>query len=546
MEKYKRTSKIFIFILIGILVFSLIQEILTPNGLDDGGNTEQRVNGIKHLEKNSLDVLFFGSSLVYNGVSPILLYEKNNILAYSLASSGQPIEISYYLLENIFKRQTPNIVMLEASALMENKTESKIAKNSYWRYVLDAIPMSMLKINLAKEYNDKDFGDGGLSILFPIIKYHSRWNELNAQDFSNLKDNFMFSAGETVKSSINPSIITREQIDYWATKLKDLESYRIIGQENGNDFSDFMKDEAMQYKPVISENSLKYISKMNELCKVHGTNLILFKIPDASYLHERPQTWTKEKNEMVQKFAQENEIPYLDLVYAVDCGIDFTQDTVDNGKHLNIRGANKVTEKISEFLSQNYNIDEKSDVLYDEAIKSYEKVKKYAYMESEIDFQSYIKNLAKNIESITIIISACSDYTSSLSDEDYALLQNLNLNYIDKGKYMDSYVAIISEGTTTYEAVSAQKITKEIEICGHKIIVSSSGWLSGHTSQIKVDGKEFGMGYEGLNFVIIDNETGVVIDSCNYNTIYENKECYRNNTVICNMLEEYKGEIELK
>ena len=537
MKNSKEIISSIVFISIGIILFIIIQNILVPNGLDNQGNTERRINGIKYVDENNLDILFLGSSLVYNGVSPMKLYEDSKIVSYSLASSAQPIEVSYYLLKNVYKYQCPKIVMLEANTMIEDTTSPESSKNSYWRYILDALPLGKTKLEIMKEYETYDFSDGNLSVIFPIIKYHSRWNELTANDFKSIKKEFMYSAGETVVSMVNPINITRNEIDYWAEEYKNLNNSKINGKEFELDFSN---PSSIQIEEInISKKALLFLERMIMLCEEHGTQLILFKIPDATYLQNRPETWTLEKSKLLKETADRLDIPFLDMAYDVDLGIDFTQDTPDEGKHLNVRGAHKLTTYLAKYIENNYNIKGKEYILYNEALEIYNRISTYAYLNSDTNFQSYIKRLINSKNEITICISACSDYTRSMNNEDYDLLKQLNLDYIDSGKYMDSYVAIISKGELIYEAVSSNKIDKEIEINGKSIHITSAGWIAGYSSSIDIEDVTYGMGYEGLNFVVIDNDTGMIIDTVNFDTYLNEKPCSRITSNIGYLFETY-------
>ena len=70
--------------------------------------------------------------------------------------------------------------------------------------------------------------------------------------------------------------------------------------------------------------------------------------------------WSMEAVQAVQKLADENESPYLDLnLYREETGIDWTTDTPDKGEHLNVLGCKKASSFFGEYLKDNYEFDTK-------------------------------------------------------------------------------------------------------------------------------------------------------------------------------------------
>lgn len=57
--------------------------------------------------KNTLDVIFIGSSHVMCSVYPMELYDRYGIASYVFASSAQLLPQSYYQLKEALRYQTP-------------------------------------------------------------------------------------------------------------------------------------------------------------------------------------------------------------------------------------------------------------------------------------------------------------------------------------------------------------------------------------------------------------------------------------------------------
>ena len=66
-----------------------------------------------NMEKDTVDVLFLGTSHSYCGFSPQDFYDLHGIRSYNLGSSRQGIWLSYYWLKEALKTQKPKIVVKE-------------------------------------------------------------------------------------------------------------------------------------------------------------------------------------------------------------------------------------------------------------------------------------------------------------------------------------------------------------------------------------------------------------------------------------------------
>ncbi|MBR1486375.1 MAG: hypothetical protein IJ597_03870, partial [Synergistaceae bacterium] len=142
------------------------------------------VKGLYAQEKNTVDVLAFGSSHIEYGLNGMKVYEDLGISCYSGATSAQPVEMSYYFLKNAFKRQSPKLVILDIGMLFEG------VNYNLTRILIDSIPYLNDKIEIAKWYGDNfsNVKNAEFGTLFPLYKYHSRWNELNIVDFNFMKN----------------------------------------------------------------------------------------------------------------------------------------------------------------------------------------------------------------------------------------------------------------------------------------------------------------------------------------------------------------------
>lgn len=512
-QKVLNVFKVVLFLVIGIWLFLGIQDLFTVKSYP-GTMAEETFSAFYGLKKNSVDVLMFGNSHIYCGIYPMKLYENTGIVSYSLATGSQPIALSYYLLKEALKTQTPKIVIVDPSNLFTDEIDSA------WRVGMDNMPLNDVKIELAYDYGRRQFGGGYWSVIFPIIKYHSRWNELTGNDYiSN-----WYMAGEVLNSRIVSNGITMTDIDTVVNAIRE-RNPAFLNEFNGNATSNKSFQNNL-FEPLIYENKREYLLKIKQLCDDYGAELILTTIPTLQYPWIK-SSWNREKSTIIKQFATEEGIIYLDLIYDYDLKIDNKTDFFDDGFHLNCNGAQKVTNFLGDYLLTKIQPTGNNE-LYDEMLVKFNKAYDVAMLESETDFYSYIENLSQRLDKSTIFICADNEYTVGMTSEDYSFLSDkLGVQMVQTGTYTDSYIAVLDKGQLLYEAVSNREIDHDIQIGGMKVNLVSSGWLAKPNSSVKINGKEYAQGGRGLNIVVYDNESGLVVDSVAFDTYQATKPSSR-------------------
>ena len=311
----KLFMKILLFILIEVVIFYLCNIIFLPEWIKDSGATLSTA-GIYQEKENSLDVVFVGSSNIYNGVSPLEIWNQTGIASYSYASPEQKIWLSYYAIKELLNYQTPKVIVLDMNEAFssENFQEDTVRK------LFDNMKLGKAKLegindkNLNLSFSDK------LSYIFPVLRYHTRWNDLSINDFKRIFNKY----DSTYKGYV---------------MSKNVSAYE------GN--TDYMKsyNETVEMDPISQE----YLNKILELCNNNNIELLLIDMPS-------PNSWSYPRHEAVKKYAQEHNIKFLELNCIDEININWETDTQDKGWHLNINGARKVSSYIAEFLKENYDL----------------------------------------------------------------------------------------------------------------------------------------------------------------------------------------------
>ena len=66
-----------------------------------------------YLSDDQYDVVFMGSSHMNGGMDPNVIWHQQGITSFNYATGGQPIDATYYLLEDVLKKHKSPIVVLD-------------------------------------------------------------------------------------------------------------------------------------------------------------------------------------------------------------------------------------------------------------------------------------------------------------------------------------------------------------------------------------------------------------------------------------------------
>lgn len=333
MRKIKTILPVLAVILVFIALFSLVSAILSPKyatDLVEGGMLSQY-----YREEKVHDVIFLGDCEVYANFSPLEMYQQTGITAYVRGSSQQLLWQSYSILEETLTYETPKAVVFNVNAMRYGEP----VKEEFHRLTIDKMRWSKQKVDiiLSSMTEEETF----LSYVFPILRYHARFDKLTKEDFTYLfqsKDNT--HNGHLINQNVKP-------VEKLPAKRK-LANY--------------------EFAPVCYE----YLEKITALCKEKGIEMILIKAPSL-YPY-----WYEQYDAQIAEFAKKHGLAYYNFTKEVETiGLNFQTDTYDAGLHLNLAGAQKLSRYFANILAENHGIaDRRNDpaisALYEEKLTRYE------------------------------------------------------------------------------------------------------------------------------------------------------------------------------
>ena len=99
----------------------------------------------------------------------------------------------------------------------------------------------------------------------------------------------------------------------------------------------------------FSEKNAVYLEKIADLCRENGVELALMKGPGMY-----PE-WGEPYEEQIREFADERGLVYMNtLLHMEEIGLDLSEDTYDEGLHLNVYGAEKLSVWLGKQLKEQY------------------------------------------------------------------------------------------------------------------------------------------------------------------------------------------------
>ena len=83
-------------------------------------------------DEQTLDVVFVGDSTAWAAYSPEYFYKFTGIASYNCATTGQWIGDSGIVIENVLKKQSPELIVVDANALYTRLSRAKYLLSKYF------------------------------------------------------------------------------------------------------------------------------------------------------------------------------------------------------------------------------------------------------------------------------------------------------------------------------------------------------------------------------------------------------------------------------
>ena len=462
--------------------------------------------GFYELKKDTVDVLFLGSSHTYASFCPQVLYDEYGITSYNMGMGNQNLILSYYWLKEALRTQSPSAVVVESVFAFNRCNNPSNSLESATQKSLNYMHWTRNRVDAIKAFCEIEPELYSWESFIPNIRYHDRWKELHEEDFT---------AGEIAKRS---GLMGYTAAFRYYCNIEDYRPYD----------PDREKTDAAEMVPAMKE----YMERIADLCKEKKIRLILTLTPSTDA--------TLSKHAAIQAFANEQGVEFFDFNTAdviEEMQYDFKTDNADE-EHSSVWGAQKVTHRLGMYLTDpaasanpangaNSEIGASAvlqpheDPQWENTRNYYEGKMRDAALMHIKDIYAYLPALAD--DRYSVFLSVRGDASSAADERIAEALQDLGLREDIRDLGGDSYFAVIDGGHVLLEERGSEEIYSTGSIRDGKTLFSigsggSTGDDNGGFSSIMLDDAEYSVDKPGINFVVVSNESVSILDKVCFDT----------------------------
>lgn len=290
----------FIFaLLFTVFLYACIGYVLVPKDTTaKGGQDYYFATAYMEEPENTLDFMMFGDSDLYSSIIPMQIYDEYGITSYNGAIPSQSMNGCYKQIKKVLKKQTPKVIMLEGDFFYYRN-----GGNGYMEYQ-----------NI---------------VWKSIIKYHARWKELTAKDFTTSA--VFESKGNYMKGYYYSNLVYDFEVPASYMSNPDAEPEKM------------------------KKSIVKDFDNIYNLCKEKGITLLIYNVPS-------PKSWSNARHNGLQKLVDEYnakdsdyQINFIDTNGSdFDGEFDYSKSFRDAGDHCNEYGATVITKHLGKYLNEHY------------------------------------------------------------------------------------------------------------------------------------------------------------------------------------------------
>ena len=303
-EKSIEVVKLLSFVLVFFIILQVLSvTVFTETSALKYNNNKKDAYSFINEEPNTIQIVGIGNSDVYSGYVPLEMWREYGYTSVVSASIHQTIPESQKILEMLFEKQSPKLVIIETDMFYDGEPVDgkKLEKEN--------------RLNDFFDRMDPEFFNHNIENVFSIFRFHNYWQGGKENDAAPYNSHgYRF----------NTRTCVLKQSDY------------MIETDKIDDFSNLNKQQT---------------DELIEYCKAHGAEVMILTLPTIN-------SWNYERHNAAQKYADERKVPYLDLnLHYEEMGISMTNCFRDEGNHLNYEGAKGVTLYLGEYIKNNYSFE---------------------------------------------------------------------------------------------------------------------------------------------------------------------------------------------
>ncbi len=235
------------FLLVAAVLLHLCGAILRPAHTDYGSTWQAYLAE----PRDSIDVLFLGSSYAYCDWNPAVMYGESGLTGYVMGGSEQTPAITYWYLKEALRTQSPSVVVMEATSLFFDRYQN------YTQINLGYMPWGMNRVRAILECAEPE---KKLGLFWDLYFYHDRWKELELVD---IKKAIFPSGADSLKGHTAVDQIFEQTAD--GPFLSEMRQSEEVYQQNLEDFARIARlctDNDIDLIVTINPTYSQYVSQV--------------------------------------------------------------------------------------------------------------------------------------------------------------------------------------------------------------------------------------------------------------------------------------------
>lgn len=318
-EKISFIVRTILFLLLFLVMFFVVNRIF----LYKDNNYFNYQNFVRQKE-NSIDILVMGSSHSIDSIDSVGLGEKLqeeglSLSVFNMSITGMRIEQIVYRFEEALKTQKPELLIVETFSFVPISYSNEETTR---RYALDYMPLTQEKVQfIENKVEDKS------SFYVPFIKYHTRWMELNKEDFQVLSDKWVEE-----KSRYN-GILVGEKPDFQGERDTYFEQ-------------DFQAISESRELEAAQKEDLEYLI---ELARENDVKILFLSVPYKIQMDFPSVELIKCNNYLQENYVDDEWIYMLDLNEKMN-ELQWNYDYMQDEGHVNNKGREIVMNHLAQYI----------------------------------------------------------------------------------------------------------------------------------------------------------------------------------------------------
>lgn len=300
-----------------VLVLAAALWVLSIPFTVDTAMSKRIVQGVLSQPEDTLQAVYIGNSGVYRFWQPAVGWACEGVAVMNLATASMPGAATEYLMEETLKTQDVDMFIVDLRAYTDSELNEANLHN-----IIDYLPLNLTRLKLVTRLcvYQRYWPYEALEYYFPVLRFHSRWSELDSEDFLPAED-------DGTKCSY--------YTDAFLNNVQDEQDSFAVSEE----------------RTQPQKRAERAFERLLDYCEDNDVTVLFVAAPLLEHVNQKERlNWfadmARERGFGVVNF---NEQEIYDAV-----GLELS-DFMDN-THTNIFGSIKFTSYLAGFLAENYGL----------------------------------------------------------------------------------------------------------------------------------------------------------------------------------------------